>query len=372
MLNNVYIYYSGATDKTGSALAEALDIKSGRKAPGKANTDIVIGWGAKTDKDIDLGKAKVLNHPNAIRVNRNKLTALSLMQQAKVAVAPFASADSVITNLNDKKSTLGLPLIGRTNYHQGGANFWTCLTRTHVDDVINILNNGIKKKGYFQNYIDVKAEYRLHIVLGELIYAQRKVPRDDLQTAYAEQQSDKIKRMAEKKGEKIDDKTLEFALKYQGSKIPGADNIIRSNTRGWRFSNVNLEKVDKNLLKQAVDALKALNLEFGAVDCVLDAEGKPWIIEVNTGPGLEGTPFKKYVAAFQKAINNILKPPAKKAEKKATVKAAAPGKKTATAKEVGDKVNVDPEKLRMLADLMDNAEGDEKDAIASAAKRMFG
>jgi hypothetical protein len=26
----------------------------------------------------------------------------------------------------------------------------------------------------------------------------------------------------------------------------------------------------------------------------------------------------------------------------------------------------------MLADLMDNAEGDEKDAIASAAKRMFG
>lgn len=368
MPDNVYIYYSGATDKTGAALAEALGIKGGTKQPG-AKTDVVIGWGAKTDKEINLGKMTVLNHPNAIRVNRNKFSALQLMQKAKVAVAPFASEDEVLKALDNTKSGIGLPLIGRTNYHQGGINFFTCMTRTHVQDCINNMKGSLKKKGYFQNYIDVKDEYRLHIVNGELIYAQHKVPRDNMKEAYTEDQMDKIKRMAEKKGEKIDEKTLQFALNYQGSKIAGADNIIRSNTRGWKFSNVNLDKVNKGLLDNSIAALKALNLEFGAVDCVLDSEGRPWIIEVNTGPGLDGTPFKKYVAAFQKAINDILQP--KKPEpKKATV--AAEPKKGTTAKKSAGKVDVDPEKLRLLADLMDNAEGEEKDAIASAAKRMFG
>lgn len=371
MNNDVYIYYSGATDKTGSALAEALDIKSGRITPTLKSTKVVIGWGAKTDKDINFGASvTILNHPNAIRANRDKLKALNLMTSAKVAVAPFAAADQVIGQLDSKAHALALPVIGRTNYHQGGANFWTCLTRTHVNDVIGILNGKLKKKGYFQNYIDIDAEYRLHIVNGELIYAQRKVPRDDLKDAHVEQQSDKIRRMAEKNKKTLDEATLKYALEYQGSKIAGADNIIKSNTRGWKFSNVNLDKVNKNLLDEANNALKAVNLQFGAVDCALDTNGKAWIIEVNTGPGLEGTPFKKYVAAFQKAINDILKPkPEKKKEvapKKAEAKAAAPA-----AKKSSGEIKVDPEKLRMLADLMDNADDGDRDAISRAAKRMF-
>jgi glutathione synthase/RimK-type ligase-like ATP-grasp enzyme len=371
MLNNVYLYYSGATDKTGQALADALDIKGGRTKPATAKTDIIIGWGAKTDKAVNLGKAQVLNHPDAIRTNRNKLTALQMMQKAKVSVAPFASADQITGALDNKKGEVALPLIGRTNYHQGGANFFTVLTRTHVNEVVAILNNQLKKKGYFQNFIDVKTEYRLHIVMGELIYAQRKVPRNDLKGAHVEQQSDKIRRMAEKNKKKLDEDTLKYALEYQGSKIAAADNIIRSNTRGWKFSNVNLDKVNKDLLKQAVDALAAVNLEFGAVDCVIDAEDRPWIIEVNSGPGLEGTPFKKYVAAFQKAINSILKP--ELAKKKVAKNTGDDEVKVKTnAKQSSGPVNVDSEKLRLLADLMDNADGTEKDAIANAAKRMFG
>ena len=88
MPKDVYIYYSGATDKTGAALAEALEVASGRVKP-KTTQKIVIGWGAKTDKAVNLGNATVINHPNAIRVNRNKFQALQLMQKAKVNVAPF-------------------------------------------------------------------------------------------------------------------------------------------------------------------------------------------------------------------------------------------------------------------------------------------
>lgn len=364
MQKDVYIFYSGATDKTGSALAEALDINSGRQAP-KSAKKIVIGWGAKTDKAINFGNAKTLNHPDAIRANRNKLKALELMRDAKVKVAPFVAAEGISTALDNAKSGVALPLIGRTSYHQGGANFFTCLTRTHVNEVIKVLNDKLKKKGYFQNYIDVVDEYRLHIVNDELIYAVKKKERSNLAEAHVEQQTDKIERMAEKQGKTLDKETLEYALDYQGKKIAGADNIVRSNTRGWKFSNVKLENVPKSLVDEAKKSVKALGLDFGAVDCVVDAEKQPWIIEVNTGPGLEGTPFTKYVEAFNRAISDILKPSAKKtATRAATAKTVV--KETAT----GKKLN--PEKLRMLADMLDGCDtDDEKAAVNKVARKMF-
>jgi len=363
MPKGVYIYFSGATDKTGGLLAEALDVQGGRNKP-KGAQQIVIGWGAKTKEACNLGKATVINHPDAIRVNRNKFTALQLMQKAKVNVAPFADAAATVAELAKKGSALGLPLVGRTNYHQGGGNFFTCLTQTHVKETIGILNDKLKKKGYFQNYIDIESEFRLHIVNGEVIYAQRKVPRDNLKQAHVTDQTDKIKRMAEKKGAKIDDETLKFAMEYQGGKIAGQDLIIKSNTRGYKFANVKLT----NVAAEAVKAVEALGLQFGAVDCALDTNKKAWIIEVNTGPGLEGTAFKNYVAAFNTMINDILNPaPAAKtaAGAKALKKTTAPVKKT------GKGSKVDPEKLRMLADMLDEADENEAAAVNAVAARMF-
>lgn len=376
MKNNVYLYFSGATDKTGSALAEALDIKSGRTKPAAtalAKTQLVIGWGAKTDKDITLGKAAVINHPNAIKTNRNKLAALELMLKAKVNVAPFVAADKVIGALSSKTDKLQLPVIARTNFHQGGKHFWTCLTRTHVNTVLKTLGS-MNKRGYFQNYIDVEAEFRLHIFRGKLIYAQRKTQRSDLADAYVRQQAEKIKHLAGKKGQTLDEGTLEHVLKYQGTRIDGADMIVRSNDKGWKFSNVKPDNVDKNLLSQACAALKALNLDFGAVDCVLDSDKKPWIIEVNTGPGLEETAFKKYVAEFEKAITAVLNPESvKRAAKPATAPKKAPDPKAGLPgkEEGGDGITAD--KLRSVAELLEHAESDdEAEAVRNIAKRMFG
>jgi glutathione synthase/RimK-type ligase-like ATP-grasp enzyme len=372
MKNNVYINYSGATDKTGTLLAEALDIQGGQKYPGKTKA-IVIGWGAKTKDNVDLGKATVLNHPNKIKINRNKFTALELMSKAKVNVAPFSTAENVIKDLNAAKNPMTLPVIGRTNYHQGGANFFTCLTESHVSDAVSVLNNNLKKKGYFQKYIDVKDEYRLHVVLDDLIYAVKKKRRSNLTEAYIEQQSDKIKRMSEKKGVELNDDTLKFALEYQGKKIAGSDNVVRSNTRGWKFSHVKPENVPQDLIVESIKALRALGLEFGAVDCVMDAKGKAWIIEVNTGPGLEGTSFKKYVETFTKIIDGILNPAEKKTTKVVSkIKEILSKKPHAGSKKPEKGGKIASEKLRMLADLLDNCDDEnEENVVNTVAKRMF-
>lgn len=364
MPDNVYIYYSGATDKTGVLLAEALSIKGGKSLPG-GNQRIVIGWGAKTKDKVNLGKAVVINHPDIIRTNRNKLTALQLMEKAKVNVAPFIPADAIVGELAKKKGAkVSLPLIARTNYHQGGANFFTCLTSTHVNEVIAILKNKLKKKGYFQDYIDVKEEFRLHIVDGNIIYAQRKVPRSNMKEAHVTDQMDKIKRMAEKKGVELDEASLKFAMEYQGGKKAAPDLIIKSNTRGYKFSSIKPANVNKALTSEAIKAVEAVGLQFGAVDCVVDTDGKPWVIEVNTGPGLEGTSFKSYVAAFSNMINNIVNPP------KATAAKKTEAKKVTSAGI--SKPKIDSEKLRMLADMLDEADPEEAAAVNKVASRMFG
>lgn len=364
MDKSIYLYYSGATDKTGAELAKKLGISGGTEAPPK-DAKIIIGWGAKTTKAVDFGKTTVFNHPNAIRVNRNKFEALKLMQAAKVAVAPFVAADDILADMKKAKPTVQLPLIARTNFHQGGNEFFTCLTKTHVLDTVAILQKRLEKAGYFQNYIDVKDEYRLHIFNGELIVAARKTPRDNIEEAYKEQQAEKIGAMADKKGEKLDKKTLDFALNYQAGKIAGPDNIIKSNTRGYKFVPVAVNKVAANLIEEAKKAVKALGLAFGAVDCVLDSDGKAWVLEVNSGPGLEGTAFDAYVTAFKKLLTPKAAEPAKTAwdtGKAEAPKMAAVGKKTATK----------ADQLRVLADLVEVADDKEADVINNLAKKLFG
>jgi glutathione synthase/RimK-type ligase-like ATP-grasp enzyme len=368
MPKNIYIYYSGATDKTGKLLTEALEVEGGRKSPG-TKKKIVIGWGAKTKKDANLGNATVVNHPDRIRDNRNKFKALEIMLRAGVSVAPFTSSGNVLSALDADGNAIKLPIIARTNYHQGGRNFITCLTRTHVDEAIKQLA-AIGKQGYFQNYIDVREEFRLHVMDGAVIYAQRKIPRDNMKTAYVDDQMDKIKRMAEKKGKKVDEETLKFALDYQGDKITGPDLVVKSNTRGYKFSSIKLKNVNEDLAGQAIRAVEALGLQFGAVDCVLDADGSPWVIEVNTGPGLEGSSFRAYVTSFAEVINNILKPPKVAAREGVN---ASEVTKAASAK-AGDGVfKVQADKLRALADLLDHALDDnERDVINKVAARITG
>jgi hypothetical protein len=189
-----------------------------------------------------------------------------------------------------------------------------------------------------------------------------------MKEAYVDDQMDKIKRMAEKKGKKVDENTLKFALGYQGNKIAGPDLIVKSNTRGYKFSNVKLANVNKALADEAIKAVESLGLQFGAVDCVLDADGAAWVIEVNTGPGLEGTAFKNYVNTLADMINNILKPPkvtGKKSVDPSKVTKAANGSSTKSAKP-------DAEKLRMLADMLDHTENESEAALVNeVAARMF-
>jgi hypothetical protein len=306
LIENAYIWYSGATDVTGKKIAETLGARHGSVKPNFKDISVIIGWGTKTKDKVNLGNIPVINHPDNIAVNRNKFASLDLMLKGGVSVANFVSSNLVLGALNSKNKSDGvmLPLIGRTNYHQGGKGFWNCPTITHVKAAID------EGANYFQNMIEIKDEFRLHTFGNNVIYAVKKVKRtvEEMEDAYIKHEMDRQMSLSEKNGETLDQKTMEIFLRRQAKKFAqdGANMLIRSNRLGWKF--VKMKSVEKKVEDEAVKALKAIGLDFGAVDCCIDVNGIPYVIEVNSGPGLEETTFDLWIKELNDAINTILKP----------------------------------------------------------------
>lgn len=356
MAKDVYIYYSGPTDDTGKRIAASLKAQHGKTKPTSIDSKIVIGWGCKTDKASNMGKAVVLNHPDKIKLNRNKFETLKALHEKGVAVGDIVSADRVIADLAKENSPINLPLIGRKKFHQGGKNFWTCLTLSQVRRAVD------QGAQYFRNFMDIKTEYRLHVFQGKVLNMQKKVERSNMTEAYATQHGERITNVAAKKGQKLDKGTMDYVLNNLGSRQERPDEIIKSNTRGWKFSQIKTAK--EGLKKVAVDAVAAIGLDFGAVDCCETNDGQFCIIEVNSGPGLKGTPFDAYITAFTGAIAEINKTGVKK-----TTPAVEKPAKAKTAGSVKEELAT---KTSLMSDMVANADENEAVALQSVFKKMWG
>ena len=83
----------------------------------------------------------------------------------------------------------------------------------------------------------------------------------------------------------------------------GRNEYIRNLANGWIFAHENVNCPD-NVKQEALKAVAALELDFGAVDVVVDKEGKAYVLEVNTAPGLEN---QQTIQAYTNAFNNYKK-----------------------------------------------------------------
>lgn len=130
--------------------------------------------------------------------------------------------------------------IGRSFNHQGGKDL--------------LAGSG---HSYWVEKIETTREFRIHILGGVSIRAGMKVPRDE---------------------------------------FPNPHPWIRSYDGGWRLSyGSNCQDYLKQSLRDAArDAVKALGLDFGAVDVAQRVGGGAVVWEVNKAPGLEGGSLKKY------------------------------------------------------------------------------
>lgn len=206
--------------------------------------DILTNRGA--DGDINWGRngANTLLNPDISNVT-NKRRMRELFRKHNVPVPTlFPLALRIEPNFPDNLELDGW-MVGRPDIHMKGRGFWLCKT---VGDVRRALRGTRKKRAatHFMEYIKAPREYRVHIFLGKSIRISEKSFDED----------------------------------------------------GKDYVTVKPQHNVKHVRKAAKKAVKAVGLDFGAVDILADDENC-WVLEVNSAPGLGGSMPALYARVFK-------------------------------------------------------------------------
>ena len=237
----LYPYKQGSA--SAKALADALGIKQ-LKHEGKYIRVFgsLINWGSSEPKR-HIEADKLLNDPNAVARASNKLEAFKAFSEAGVSVPEWTER----RDRSEQWLADGNTVVAREklNGHSGdGIVIATALIQL-VDAPL------------YTKYIKKKEEYRIHVFQGEAFFVQRKARKLDVP---AEEVNWKVRNLA----------------------------------GGFIFAHKDVE-VDDAARVQAVNAVHALALDFGAVDIIHGTDGVFYVLEVNTAPGLQGATLNAYV-----------------------------------------------------------------------------
>lgn len=200
---------------------------------------IVLNYGNSSMPDWASGETRFINHPEAVARAANKHLTFLELNRADVSIPRFT------TNINHARywADDGYNVYCRTKLtgHSGDG----VVVATNRDEVVaaKLYTRGILLKG----------EYRVHVFGDEVILYQ-------------------------KKSRKVDE---------DGNILvpEGEQALVRNLASGWVYRTGNLKRLER-VEELALQAIKAMELDFGAVDIAMDTEGRVYVLEVNTAPGL--------------------------------------------------------------------------------------
>lgn len=207
--------------------------------------DKILRWGCTTI--INANGATVYNKSRAINLASNKFEARMKMQENNVPIPR--------TNIGRMGIAYAtFPIIIRPLKHSKGKDFYIA---NNYGEFYPIFHNTFFDGGcYYSSVYDKKQEYRVHVAFGKILSIQEK---------------------------------------------PLVDGIIQANQaqthESWRV--LPWSEYRRDLCRIAVDAVKALGLDTGAVDVMVNRENREMsicICEVNTAPSLDSSPYdqKRY------------------------------------------------------------------------------
>lgn len=254
MATKIYAYNTGS--KSAALLAESMDVWMLRHAGSRyvpRSRDTVINWG----KGKDWAPARTLNKPSSVARAINKL---SFFQACTGENAP--RVPDYTTDIRVAREWCGVDCRGAARK----------VVVRHVLDghegrgiEIHSMPEDIPQAPLYTKYIPKDAEYRIHVVGGQVIDQQRKVLRST-----------------------VDQDTANWN--------------VRNTANGFVFQRQGITVPD-DVRSQALLAIRLLGLDFGAVDVVWNRRrDKAYVLEVNTAPGIEGTSVTNYATAFKNLI----------------------------------------------------------------------
>lgn len=223
--------------------------------------DLIINWGSsRLIPERVTGQATVLNHPSVVNQAANKITALTMMSNAGVSTVEFTTDGAA----------------ARTWVEDGEKVFCRHELRGHSGEGIVVVANEVPEDLGNVEYMQIlpeaplytkgvngtHREYRIHVFKGQVLFTQQK-------------------------------------RRVSGYRdLENYSNVVRNHGNGWIYSHVNMTAPIQAVYDQAIAAVQALGLDFGAVD-IISQRNNTWVLEVNTAPGVSGeTTLEKYVEAI--------------------------------------------------------------------------
>lgn len=140
--------------------------------------------------------------------------------------------------------------------HHQGRNLFFCTNKAELISAVGRCGAGY----YVSEFIDKAAEYRVFCGSGRAVAVAKKTPGN-----------------------------------------PG--DVAWNVARGGSFDNVRFDDWPLNAVKYALKAHKLTGLDFSGVDVMVDAQGMPYVLEVNSAPSLT-SPYRQQ--CFAKLFDYII------------------------------------------------------------------
>jgi len=280
--------------KPGSASVRLLKSELGAKIIKLTNSryrprpeHVVINWGNSHNPSW-LSSATVLNKPDAVATASNKLSCFVKLKEQSVPTVPFTTSIDEATEWLEQGSKVFTRLT--LNGHSGegiqvveppandnqfldeiASRLWERgyeYLSEQVMDEQRSFNGLLSSAPLYTRAVTNHGEYRVHVFNGEVILYQKKSRR--------------------REGEEVD--------------APDeSESLVRNLASTWVYRTGSLRRLER-VEQLAIDAVRSLGLDFGAVDIIKDEQGNVYVLEVNTAPGISNTETR---AAYINAFNNI-------------------------------------------------------------------
>jgi glutathione synthase/RimK-type ligase-like ATP-grasp enzyme len=234
------------------ALATSLGVKRVRPTYDARRRDVIINWGNSSPAGFK-GSVTDLNTHAAIALACNKLNTFRTLSSFGFEHLPdWTTRQALAVDWVDE----GHKVYCRTSL-TGHSGSGIVIANDIEDLVVAPLYTKATKH---------KHEFRVHVFKGEVLDVQQK-------------------------------------KRKHGSGSSGSG--IRNHANGWIYARCDID-IPTGILEASVDAVRILGLDFGAVDIgYREVDGKVFVFEVNTAPGLVGTTLTKYTNAFNNYLEEL-------------------------------------------------------------------
>jgi glutathione synthase/RimK-type ligase-like ATP-grasp enzyme len=215
--------------------------------PFPVDTSLVIRWGTTSNTSC----RNVVNTAEAIhrvgdkagfrKVLMNDYETQRRLRDTAKPLCPTTIFDGDDSPLEDHP----YPLVVRPQTHSQGRNVH--LVRTALEMALATQQCGAG--WYASPFINKVSEYRVTFVQGRVCWVAKKTPGNPQDVAW---------------------------------------NVAR----GGRFDNVRFDEWPLKAIRVSLEAFLLSGLDFGAVDVMIDAEGRPYVIEINSAPS-QTSPYRQ-------------------------------------------------------------------------------